>query len=239
MNRSKIKRTVVALAILGAGMAATQVRAASAPPVLDFGMVAPTPGTLSYSGGINPLVGTNIEVDEVVGLSTPSNDGVIKNCTGCTLNFTTGNEDGSGTWNFTGGGTITVTGSVDDVTAGPNLLAGSFTSASIKEFDLGLYKFEIAGAGFTDTKDTDLLDFYGLPSGDYGGGLNLSFLLDPSITFGSAFSVSGLASGDIVNSPVPIPPAVLLFGAGLVGLVTVARRRNNVDGNGGSLLAAA
>jgi len=44
---------------------------------------------------------------------------------------------------------------------------------------------------------------------------------------GDFFTSDQIFSGDIVNQPVPIPAAVWLFGAGLIGLVGVARRKTS------------
>ena len=66
---------------------------------LDFGIIAPSTGTLSYAGGVSPFVGTSISVDEVVGLDgTPLNNGVTRNIFGGDLDFTTGAYTGDGTW---------------------------------------------------------------------------------------------------------------------------------------------
>jgi hypothetical protein len=58
---------------------------------LDFNISAPTSGTITYGGSGGALVGSNIEVDNVVGLSTPANaGGVGALCISCALNFNTG-----------------------------------------------------------------------------------------------------------------------------------------------------
>src|SRR5262245_42575645 len=74
---------------------------ALADPILDFGVIAPTPGTISYAGGASPLVGSGIQVDNVVGLSTPLNNGVLRNLFSAVLNFSTGASNGP--WSWAGG----------------------------------------------------------------------------------------------------------------------------------------
>src|SRR5262249_57435774 len=59
---------------------------AHADSILDFGIVTPTTGSISYAGGAAPLVGLGIDVDLVTGL--PS--GTSAACVGCVLNFITG-----------------------------------------------------------------------------------------------------------------------------------------------------
>src|SRR5262245_13515132 len=85
-RRDSMKRLLLAVCLV-VGMAGS----VWADPFLDFGIVAPTPGTISYAGGANPLVGTGIEVDNVTGLGTPLNNGVTIGLVGFALNFTTGN----------------------------------------------------------------------------------------------------------------------------------------------------
>ena len=80
---------------------------AQAATVLDFGIKAPTTGTLSYAGGSTSLMGSGIDVDDVVGLDTTLNNNVISICASCTLDFETGASTGG--WNFGAGGTITIT----------------------------------------------------------------------------------------------------------------------------------
>jgi hypothetical protein len=195
---------------------------------LDFGIKSPTTGSLSYGGGSAALVGSGIDVDDVVGLGTPANANVFSTCSFCTLDFTTGASTGG--WNFSAGGTITITGGVDfpdatpAIVPGSTLLSGSFDSATIVDLGSGTFEFQIVGGAFTDTKHPDLLAFYGLPDTLYAGGLNISF--STTAAMGDAFSSTTLFSGDVVNQPVPVPAAVWLFGSGLVGLVSVARRRS-------------
>jgi len=194
---------------------------------LDFNISTPTPGTLSYAGGSAPLIGSGIEVDNVVGLGTPSNSNVISTCVSCRLDFTSGGSTGG--WVFGSGGTISITGGIDftdstpDIAAGSLLLSGTFDSAQIFSLSSGTFQFTILGASFSDTKNPALLAFYGLPDVLYTGGLNLSFSTDA--TMGVDFTTSSLGSGGITNQAVPVPAALWLFGSGLVGLAGLARRK--------------
>jgi hypothetical protein len=199
-------------------------------PTLDFGIVAPTAGSISYAGGAAPLVGTNIEVDNVVGLDTPANNNLLVVCDTCGLNFTTGNfvSSTATTWTFGPGGSITIVGGVDltgngnagdagDIPVGTTLLSGTFIENPVVTLIGGT--FRIAGAVFVDTKDDRLVEFYGLPSGvEYSGGFNISFEATGSPP--NAFSSRRVLSGDITNSPkVSIPSSMLLIGSGLIGFV--------------------
>jgi hypothetical protein len=225
----KIRSAIFSLAL---ALALTLGSKAHATGILDFGVVAPTTGTISFAGGTAPLVGTNIQVDEVVGdFGTPLNDGVVRNCIGCVLNFTTGAAT-AGTWNFGPGGSITIVGGVDlnnngildggDVPANTTLLSGTLNGAMIIVVSNQL---RIAGAAFVDVKDADLAAFYGLPGGPgvpYAGGFNLGFL--STVASPNAFSSSQVTSGDIVNMPVDLPSSLLLLGSGLVGFAYLTAR---------------
>jgi hypothetical protein len=224
-----ILATVAGLALMGASVA-------MATPTLDFGVIAPTTGSISYAGGAAPLVGTNISVDNVTGLDTVLNNNVSFNLLNGVLNFTTGNlvSSNATTWNFGSGANsfITLTGSVDvnndgiaDITG--DLMTGQFGAASVTNLS-GVFK--IAGASFFDFKDPELLALFGLPAvlpnGDpvlYAGNFNISF--NAAGTPPDGFRSTQVLSGDITNTPVPEPGTIFLLGAGLIGLGFYGRKR--------------
>jgi len=201
---------------------------------LDFNISAPTSGTISYGGGGGALIGSNIEVDNVVGLSTPANANVTSVCFSCLLNFNSGTLTGSGPqnggwWSFGSGGTISITGGVQlqgvtDILPGSTLLTGSFNNAFVQ--DLGS-QFKVTFGSFSDTKNADLLSYYGLtPGTPFQGALTLLFAA-PDNGAGSAFTSTSVFSGNVVNAPtaVPLPAAAWLFGSALVGLAGALRKK--------------
>jgi len=215
--------------ILGIVAGCTVASRAQADALLDFGVIFPTTGSISYAGGVAPLVGSGIDVDNIVG--APS--GTTVACVGCILNFTTGGlvsaDALTNSWTFGGGpsSSISIVGAAPaaGIPSSATLLSGAFGTAMVQGVGS---TFKVAIAGFTDVKDDRLLAFFGLPTGiPYIGNFNISFMatgVSPS-----AFTSSGVLSGDVVNTPTPEPGTMLLLGSGLMGFGYLARRRRRKD----------
>ena len=135
-----------------------------------------------------------------------------------------------GWWSFGSGGTISITGGVQlqggtDIPSGSTLLTGSFNNAFVQ--DLGAQGFKVTFGSFSDTKNADLLSYYGLtPGTPFQGALTLLFAATDNGA-GSPFTSTSVFSGNVVNAPatVPLPAAALLFGSGLIGLAGTMRKK--------------
>ena len=141
-------------------------------------------------------------------------------------------------WTFGGGAntSITIRGGVFDtvtqqtvIQPGTLLLSGTFGGAQVVPvFNLPGINFSIIGAWFQDWKNPLLLELFGLAgpelwNGAFNLSLNLANLPD------NAFRSSAVYSGDLVNTPVPIPPSALLLGSGILGLVALGWRRGRKE----------
>lgn len=208
-------RGVGLVSTLMLAFAAATVRAQN--PTLNFEIISPTIGTISYAGGSTPLVGAGIDVDTIVGLSTPLNPGVTRTCVSCTLSFTTGalSSTTATDWIFGTGGTMTVVGGVDldndgmsspgDIPPGTTLLSGPFSGTSLASVVAG--SFRLATGTIADHKTQQLLDYFGLPDVTFIGSLNLSF--ESTATPPGAFTSTAVFSGNVSNEqssePTPTP----------------------------------
>jgi hypothetical protein len=209
--------------------------------ILDFHIVAPTSGSISYAGGAAPLVGTGMDVDSLVGLGTPLKNGIGVNLIGAHLNFTTGNYAGHNAtmWDFGGGGTITIDGCADvDSDGGPcdasdisgALLNGIWTNAQVMSFGT---VFKITGGSFMSVQSPALLSWLGLTSpGLVPGNIALSF--DAGNLPPKGFNSSLVLAGEVVNTfsgldpaldPAPEPTTLALLGSGLIAIALITGRK--------------
>jgi hypothetical protein len=184
-------------------------------------------GTVTYDGAGGPAIGDDILLQSIQGLGTPLNDGVTLACDGCLLDFTTGVNitEGPVLWNFSSGGTITLTGAVPalGLPAGTLLLSGVF-SGTPNEITSG-DGFGLFAAIGTDVKNETLATFFGLNPLDFTFGTTN---IQTDTTVGADGSFSGtVVNADLNNTQavavVPNPSTLLLFGLGLL-LTPVVRR---------------
>lgn len=150
---------------------------------------------------------------------------------GCLGSASVGNAH---SWTFDGGGTLTLIGGVDtsgdgeaDIIAeGTSLMSGTFLVGGVTHLDYysGTEKWFVTFAAFTDEKNEDLLDYYGMPHVDYYGNFNISFEVTGDNNVFDGFTSTQVLSGDISNYPVPISASALLLGSGLVGLIAFGQR---------------
>lgn len=225
-----IGSVMVLVVMLGAGRASADT--------IDFVIAPPTPGSISFAGGTAPLIGSNIEVDSLVGLDTPANASVPIDCIGCILSFETGGltgfssslSSGVDQWTFGSGGEISIFGALDLDGDGNvdldsrTLLSGTFGLAEVIKVSDGVLRFTVAVGSFSDTKDSDVLAFFGLPNAEFLGGMNISFDLQASAFGGDPFASSQVLSGNIANTLVPLPGTLPLLG-GALGLFAMLKRR--------------
>lgn len=198
---------------------------ASAVPVLSFDDDGSSQdGTLSYDGNGGALIGSGIDFVSLLATDTPSNNGTILSCIGCELNFTTGNNISEGplAWTFAGGGSLTITGTLTDgggFSTSGTLVSGSFSQVGV----LGINNTIVMTGLGVDTKDTDLLDFFGLSDSVFEfASTNISLA---NAVIGPNGGFFGTVTNADFDNTVPEPAISALVGLGLLGVGLARRRR--------------
>ncbi len=175
-------------------------------------------GTISYAGGANPLIGTNIVVDSVTdtttGVTYDLGDGPS---TGFgVLSFTTGNFAGvvGGNWTFGAGGSIMISApcidadkddadvclpSPDDVLASGDLGANVFLSGTISSATVipAGGTLQVAVTLGNDQKDRNLLTLFSIPpTPNWNVTAHEDFQTTAAVNAGDAFtsSVGGIGA---------------------------------------------
>lgn len=210
---------------------------ASASITLSFDQ-ATNGGTLAYGGAGGALVGDDIIFETIKGEGTPLNDSGVLTITGGLLDFTTGANVSepagtSGSWVFANGGSFVLTGDAYDpssiLVASGTLLSGSFSGVILPAVTGGSTSLIFNGFGL-DTKNQDLLDYYGIVGTDLFAFLNT--VISASVTSFNSTSkafTANVTNADIVNTQTPEPSSIciylMLLSTGLV--LGVGRRRKN------------
>jgi hypothetical protein len=217
---------IMAMALVLCGAMAMSAQA----QVYDFNIAHPqdTPGLVSYAGGATPLVGTNLVVDsvDVFGSTGALPDGTYT-IDGGLLNFTTGNFNNAGafTYVFDAGGSVTLVGTLGaDAPVGvgtPIGMFGNFSAAAVVSQNTDPDTTHVGTFNFTDEKNPEFAALIGLTN-PLIGDIFLGFVTD-SVSPGDPFD-STRVNGFRVHNTVPVPPAVWLFGSGLLGLIGLRRK---------------
>jgi MYXO-CTERM domain-containing protein len=199
-------------------------------------------GTITVQGGT--ITGVGIKIGGVEGMSTPSNAGPVFPVTGGTLNFTGSAMafqmlGGYGYYSFSLG-TLSITGGVSAAGVANNTTLMNYVPPTGSVIVLATTPTGIWNVmpGGPDTKDSNLLTFFGEPSGgDWEFGGNVSTFAGPSCAIhntcgSSGFRLTAAGSTDIQDTPItpeplitPEPVTSSLLGLGVFALLGLGRRR--------------
>ena len=180
---------------------------------LDFKMSSANK-SISYDKNSQVLSAKNISVNRVISLYSPLKNGKTLVITSGILSFNFND--------LTDSGTISLIGKLPGDSSTSTLFSGIFTSGNVSasyntKGDLSSGTFD---ASFYDTiSDKALAAFFGLTASNTFSG---------EITFGfnKAGNFNNTTKSITDTTPAPIPSAVCLLGAGLIGLISVRRKMN-------------
>jgi hypothetical protein len=187
-------------------------------------------GLYSFAGGASSLVGSDIPIVSVLGDSTPNQNGVLLSVTDGLLNFTSG-PGTSGTWNWSTGGTLDITGCITGVTTNCNpstnvLVNDDFTSVSIVQVGGAI---DAVFGNVTGTLEQSVASYFGVPTAFSTG--SFTAVIATTGSTGSAFvgtNLLGVLKADppAMNAPEywSIGESVGFFGIVIVAFAVLIRR---------------
>ncbi|MES1924188.1 PEP-CTERM sorting domain-containing protein [Salinisphaera sp. T31B1] len=205
-------------------------------------------GSVSYDGNGGALVGSGISFGEISlnGATAPQGNQGTLTCSGCMIDFQTGNNLSEGTenniWTFAGGGNLTLSGSAIDSNgnevASGNLFSGSFDGGADAAPQLvtgnGQDSLTATLSG-SDEFNADLARYFGL-SEDTSFDFTNTVIALGNASFGAdgSFDSGQLQNADVTvesSQAVPEPSEMGMFAAGLALVIGALgfRRRQNAD----------